>query len=165
LSELAWFSVRPSFYYWKVRVKDSNDSWSDFSDTGFFIIPNRASPTVNFTPDPVNPITGEEVTFIDNSKCYLSDDSFYFCKNEFETTGGNDISYEWDFDYKPTEGFTVDDTTEGDATHTYLKIGNYVVRLQITDAGIGGSLTGMCSKEAVVKMGLPLPVWKEITPF
>lgn len=149
-------------YHWKVKAKDSNGGWSDFSDPKSFTLPDRASPKVDFTPNPINPRTGDEVTFIDDSKCYLSNDSEYDCKDEFEITGEDDISYEWDFDYKPTEGFTVDDTFEGDATYTYPETGKYTIRLQVTDSGVGLG-PGMCYKEKT--LGLPLPTWKEITPF
>ena len=149
-------------YHWKVKAKDSNGGWSDFSDPKSFTLPDRASPKVDFTPNPINPRTGEEVTFIDDSECYLSDDSVYDCKDEFEITGEDDISYEWDFDYEPTEGFTVDDTFEGDATHTYPETGKYTIRFQVTDSGVGLG-PGMCYKEKT--LGLPLPTWKEITPF
>jgi len=154
-----WFSKLDwgTTYYWKVRVKDSNGGWSDFSDPKSFIMSNRASPTVDFAPNPVNPITGEEVAFIDDSKCYLSDDSDYPCYS-----GGDEITYEWDFDYDGS--FDPSDWTKGDTAYTYPETGSYVVRLQITDIGVGGPLTGMCSEEVAV-VGFPLPIWREVTPF
>ena len=64
--------------------------------------------------------------------------------------GGDEITYEWDFDYDGS--FDPSDWTKGDAIHTYPESGNYIVRLQITDTGVGGSLTGMCSEEVA---GIP----------
>ncbi|MBZ9578074.1 PKD domain-containing protein [Patescibacteria group bacterium] len=153
-----WFSKLDwgTTYHWKVRVKDSNGNLSDFSDSESFTMPNRASPNVDFTPNPINPRTGEEVTFIDESKCYLSDDSEYDCD-----TGGDEITYEWDFDYDGS--FDPSDWTKGDTTYTYPETGNYTVRLQVTDSGVGPVVTGMCWKEVIV--GFALPTWKEVTPF
>ena len=144
-------------YWWKVMVKDSNDGWSGFSDAKSFTMPNRASPAVDFTPNPINPRTGEVVAFIDGSKCYLSNDSSYSCKD-----GGADITYEWDFGDGETTSQPTDEPM-GDTTHTYPKAGNYIVQLQITDIGVGGPFTGMCWKEVII--GFPLPTWKEVTPF
>ena len=147
-------------YHWKVKVKDSNGDWSGFSDSKSFTLPNRASPKVDFTPNPINPGTGERVDFIDDSKCYLSGDSEYDCKDEFEITGEDDISYEWDFG----DGSPID-TTEGNTDHIYSNLGRYIVQLKITDENAGDVNLGigMCWEE--VLLGIPIPKWKEITPF
>jgi len=152
-SKLNWTTT----YWWKVKVKNSDNVWSDFSSPKSFVTPNRASPFVSFTVEPENPRTGEEVTFIDESKCYLSDDSEYDCD-----TGGGQIRYKWDFDYTGT--MDEDDTTKGDTTHTYSNLGSYTIRLQVTDTGVGLGL-GVWYKDEDIGLQLPLPVWQEITPF
>jgi len=149
LSVLSWNTT----YWWKVRVKDINNEWSEFSDPDSFTIPNRASPNAGFTATPINPGQGEVVAFEDISECYLSDETGYFCKDG--TTPP--ISYSWDFgDDSPI------DTFKGSTTHTYSDLGKYVVRLEVTDSGVGLGI-GMCWQE--VNVGIPLPEWKEITPF
>ena len=151
LSEFPWGVT----YYWKVRIKDTNGNWSEFSDPDSFKVPDRASPYISFTVDPVNPGIDEVVSFIDSSKCYLSDNSDYFCKN-----GGAEITYEWDFD----DGSPID-TTEGNTAHTYFNLGRYIVQLKITDENAGDVDLGIgiCWEE--VLLGIPIPEWKEITPF
>jgi len=144
-------------YWWKVKVKNSNNVWSNFSDPKSFITPNRASPIPNFILNPASPETGEVVNFTDESKCYLFNgvaDIEYDCD-----AGGNEITYEWDFD----DGSPVS-TFKGSTTHTYSDLGKRTVRLQVTDDLVGLGL-GMCYKEETIELKLPLPTWREITPF
>jgi hypothetical protein len=148
-------------YSWQVRVKDSNDNWSEWSDLNSFTMPDHAFPWPDFSHTPQNPSVGQVVTFTDKSKCYSSIDE-YDCKY-----GGVSIQYAWDFDYDTPPDFT-DSYNKGDATTTYsqLKTPGYEVRLKITDNTLFGPDNYCIGKgDSPVGIGLPLPKWKEVPPI
>lgn len=156
LSKLNWDTT----YYWKVKVRDSEGNWSQFSDLDSFDMPKHAYPWSDFTHSPTNPAVNEVVIFTDASKCYS-----YPGNVEYNCKDGAAIQYDWDFDYIEAEGFTVDSTVKGNATTTYSEARSYEARLRITDNSLSPS--GICTGrgDSPVGTSLPLPEWKEIPPF
>ncbi len=141
-------------YYWKVTVWDSTDL-SATTNGPNFTTPLHRYPNPSFMVIPQWPTKDEVVLFSDNSLCYDNANSSYSCKN------GGSISYRWDFSYvSPT--FVQDSTKKGNASTTYAALGNYTVRLEITDSSL--SPAGVCVTDQVVNVGLPLPFWKEVAP-
>lgn len=150
LSELAWSAT----YYWKVKVRDDHNNWSEWSTSTLFTTPLHAAPWPEFTLSPNRVSLNQVVTFEDNSKCYTSPGN-----DEFNCQDLVPPSYEWDFDYiEPT--FTVDDTTKGNAATSYNEVGNYKIKLRITD-----DIDTCYSETESVTVTLPLPEWMEIPPF
>jgi hypothetical protein len=147
-------------YEWQVRVKNDQGVWSEWSDLDSFTMPLHAYPWPDFIHTPPNPGTGEEVMFIDTSKCYhTSGNTKYPCH-----IGEEAIQYQWDFDYIPEEGFTIDSTNKGITTTVYSDPGSHEVRLKIIDSTLSpaGSCTG--KGDSPVGSTLRLPEWKEIPP-
>jgi hypothetical protein len=147
-------------YEWQVRVKDNQDTWSDWSDLDSFTMPSHAYPWPDFTHTPPLPNTGEEVMFTDLSDCYSSPgNTKYSCQ-----VGEEAIQYQWDFDYIPAEGFTVDSIEKGNTTTVYSAAGDYEVRLKIIDSTLtpAGSCVG--NGDSPIGATTPLPEWKEISP-
>ena len=141
-------------YWWIVKVKDSHNNWSDWSDAQSFTTPLHAAPSPDFEPSKVRVSQKEVVTFIDYSLCYLSGDAPVSCKNPEVA-----CSYEWDFDYIEPD-FTTDNGTKGNVNWSYTVLGAHYVRLRITD-----DLATCYSEVKMVTVTLPLPRWWEIPPF
>ena len=126
-------------YYWRLKVRDNKNqesSWFYPSPSAFTTYSKH--PLVDFSWTPENIVIDEEVQFSDSSTCYPS------CS-----------FWEWDF-----ENDNIIDNTEQNPIHTYTEAKDYTVKLTITD-GNGKSCPG--TKDLKVKM--PLPTWREITPF
>jgi len=151
-----------STYYWRLRVWDSQNvtstDWiyppsppgSPTSPPGnSFTTISHAYPYPDFTPSPQNPTAGALVTFLDNSKCYSVGNLEYDCK----TNPSN--QYQWDF----TDDGIIDKWDRGNTTTTYPTKGTYIAKLIITND------VGNCTTTRQVRVGLPLPEWKEIIPL
>jgi len=140
-------------YYWKIRVKDSNNAWSSWSNTDSFISSVHTSPSPAFTHDPESPSVDQEVLFIDSSVCYDSSNVQYSCSS-------GSSRYLWGFG----DGATCDSNTNpacrGNATHTYSEISDYTITLEVTDD------VGTCSTQGDTPMGtsIPLPDYQEVPP-
>ncbi len=61
LSQLQWGVT----YYWKVRVQDAFDNWSEWSDVDGFTMPVHRFPIPDFSRDIVNPEAREKIIFTD----------------------------------------------------------------------------------------------------
>ncbi len=122
-------------YYWRVRVYDG-ENWSDDWFEGPQFTTDSRWPDPDFTWDPENPETGEEISF-DNKTNYCSS-----------------CSYAWDFD----DGSPIDNSS--DPTHVYSIAEIYSVEL----TAASGSQSCSAIKDVAVDV-LPLPNWREITPF
>jgi len=147
-------------YSWKVKVKDNQGNWSDWSDAQSFTTPLHAAPSPDFSPSKVRVSQKEVVTFNDNSLCYLSGDTAVPCQSL-------NVIYAWDFDYFESEGFTTDKTTKGNATWSYTVLGAHYVKLRIEDNTVwpNGETVACYSDVETVTVTLPLPRWWEIPPF
>jgi len=145
-------------YYWRLKVWDSQGTpstdWIVYQDNTpppeSFTTASHSYPSPNFTPSPQNPTVNEVVTFIDNSTCYLTGGGQDYCTTSAAT------QYQWDFQ---NVGIT-DSTYKGNATTTYSTTNPYTVKLTITD-----ELGQTCDTTRGVNVSLPLPEWKEISPF
>lgn len=143
-------------YWWIVRVQDSLNNWSPWSDANQFVTPLHAYPSPYFTHDPLTPTAGEEVTFLDSSVCYNPGGSSYSCGDNAENR------YQWDFedDLVIDCDSDIDSFCLGNATTTYDQDGDYVVRLQVTDSLGTCETTG----DTPIFTTLPLPEYKEVPP-
>jgi len=139
-------------YWWRASVKAAtgNLNWSVWESGSSFNVPSNPYPNPNFDWHPESPPAEIEVVFTDNSTCYTGAAN---CKDDVDT------SYEWDFD----NDSVIDDIVKGDTVYTYLETGDYTVRLGVTDIIDGVPRT--CYQEESLEATLPLPTWKEITPF
>ena len=145
-------------YYWRVKAKDAQGKWSDGWATGtpFTTTPHRW-PTPEFVFNPFSPCVGEIVNFYDQSTCYDASNNPYPCANENPITH-NFNAYLWDFG---------DNTTSSNlatTTHIYNIIGEYNVKLHITDTSLAPD-SGTCFAEHSIRISVLLPVWKEIAPW
>ncbi len=139
-------------YWWRLKVWDGGTPSLESDWIYPAVSPFTTDirwPNTAFVPDLLNPPAQVEVTFIDESKCYTSVGVEYDCKD------GAGVSYSWDFDYDGS--FDPTDWTKGDTVYTYLLTGDYIVRLEVTGS--------MCPCVFPLTATLPLPTWKEITPF
>jgi hypothetical protein len=57
-------------YNWRIKVKDSDGTWSDWEYGDDFTTAKHAYPTSNFTWTPAIPVPGEDVNFTDDSTVY-----------------------------------------------------------------------------------------------
>jgi hypothetical protein len=130
ISNLSWSTT----YYWKVKVKDSEGNWSEYSDSKPFTTIEHAYPSPKFSFDPQKPDKDEEISFY-NETVYFGQQPTY--RWEF---GDGTISYE----YEPK--------------HTYTVPSDYSVVLYARDE------VGECSYMRIIKIASPLPWWKEIIP-
>jgi len=159
-NNLSWNTT----YYWRLKVWDSQDTPSTWiyppsppgsptpsPGTPFDTI-SHAYPNPNFTFQDRVYSAGEVITFTDDSHCYKPDGTSYRCgTDEYAVT-----SYLWNFGDGATS-FDKSATT----THAYNAADDYTVSLSVTDD------LGTCSRANPVQVGvgLPLPEWKEISPF
>jgi hypothetical protein len=128
-------------YIWEVRVRNDQGAWSQWSDFESFTMPLHAYPWPDFIHEPPIPSIGEEVVFTDLSECYSFPGNVKYSCQESEE---EDIRYRWDFNFIPSEGFTIDSTDKGNTITTYSAAGSYEVRLKIIDMTLSplGSCTG-----------------------
>ena len=146
-------------YYWRLKVWDSQGTpstdWIVYQDNTpppeSFTTASHSYPSPNFTPSPQNPAADEVVTFIDSSKCYSAPGNV-----DYNCTTSAATQYQWDFN----NNGIVDSTYKGNATTTYSTTNSYTVKLTITD-----ELGQTCDTTRGVNVSLPLPEWKEISPF
>jgi len=129
-------------YYWRVKVWDTNGNESDWINGPNFKTDIRW-PNTNFSFDPLSPPAEVQVNFTDESTCYNSDISNYICS-----------TYNWNFG---DGSISID---KGDTKHTYSTSRDYYVVLKVTD-----QYNHMCPAIRKLKVTLPLPIWKEISPF
>jgi len=140
---LSWSTT----YYWKIKVKDINDNWSDWSDTSSFTTAIHSYPHPDFDISPTNPKVNQLVTFTDKSKCY-SGGGEYDCKN-----GSGIVSYWWEF------GNGLTSSVKGDATTTYTSTGSKTVKLtiRVTEP----SQVFSCDISKSINISIPLPPFIE----
>jgi len=152
-------------YIWQVRVKDSNDNWSEWSSplevkSGL----SKPPPWPSFNYSPAKPAPKTSVFFDDKSKCYTD------AGNEVDCSSGDpgltNVTYFWEFDidnednYDPDTGNPGSPTSNdvGDTSHYYFLPGNYKTRLTVTESGVS------CSTD-IIELGVYYPPkWIEIPP-
>jgi hypothetical protein len=170
-------------YYWQVRVKDGKGGQSAWAG-GWFHTPLHASPDPDFSWSPEKPTAGEVVQFCSTYKevktCETVEGIEYcstevvcpedksICYNSNNTPGScSGGIFNWimppgsieDVDYEFVDG------TNSNFENPRIKFltGGGEVTLEITDNS--QQHYGPCSETQTVGTNLPLPKWKEITPF
>ena len=132
-------------YWWIVRVKDSHNNWSPWSDANIFLTPDHAYPWPDFNWTPEEPAEGEVVVFNpDLTQVY----------------GGASISsYLWTITHGT--GIYVEGTTNSSQYPNVLfSTTDNRMKVQITDSS-GYSCQ---SSEKDIFLTMPLPEYKEIPP-
>lgn len=136
LAQLAWGAA----YYWKVRVRDEEGGWSDWSVTDSFTMPAHAYPKPDFSWIPLSPIPGEPVAFTNETTFY-----------------NGESSYSWTFQDGDPDTFIEKDPPPV----TFSPAGDKQVTLTATDSA-GYSCP---PREYTIIVSFHLPTWREITPF
>jgi len=127
-------------YYWRIRVRDSENAWSGWTSGSAFSTPVHAAPTPSFTSAPAHPSAGEAVLFTSTSVA----------------SGGASISaYEWNF-----EGGTPPSANTASVAVTFATQGDQVATLRVTDSD---SIS--CSTESSLTIEQNLPDFKEVPPL
>ena len=144
IPSLAWNTT----YYWKVKVKDNQGNWSDWSDVDSFLTPSHAYPYPDFSFSPKNPAKEQVIQF-----CSIEEGCPFSPANKtvFYGVVPAQRSFSWDFDDGATSNLP-------NPTHSYLNTGSYQVELTACDE------VGCCSISKPLKVSIPLPEWKEIPP-
>lgn len=130
-------------YYWKVKVKDNQGNWSNFSNSKSFATPSHAYPWIDFNWLPSSPKANELVQFSSASTTFYG--------------GASGLSWAWDF------GDSGIASTQN-PTHSYLTQGTYLIKLGVCDNS-SYCCTGTDGRQKSLQISLPLPEWKEISPF
>jgi len=127
-------------YKWRVRVKDSNNAWSNWSDYQTFKTPLHQYPAASFSVNPNSPPENTSVVFdAGASQCFGS---------------SRNRQYSWIFpDAAPASATGQKPTTK------FIGQGNKTVKLNVTDEN-----NRSCSLEKEVNVRWGLPDWKEIIP-
>jgi hypothetical protein len=126
-----------NIYYWRVKVWDSYDSESEWSDSDSLSTPSHAYPSIDFSWSPQSPSLEEIVQFADQS-----------------TVVGGVSSWAWTFQNGSPES-----SAEQNPQVSFSGEGSKQVTLRVTDnAGYS------CQLSRNLLSGLPLPNWKETAP-
>jgi PKD repeat protein len=106
-------------YYWHVRYRDSQNSWSGYSSETSFTTKALTIPVASFSADKTSVTAGTElVTFTDNS-----------------TPAGEITAWSWSFGDGTTENWTLlTRPSNGQITHKYTVGGTQTVKLTVTNA-------------------------------
>ena len=140
-NELDWNKT----YYWRVRVHDGNFWSQEWYTDSFTVERTHPSPLVAFSHSPEQISVDEVITF------FAQDD-----ENVSQVYDGSTPYYEWTFEEGNPSRVTSSDT----ATTTFEQQGGWSATLKITD---GSSYS--CSLTKALEVKVPLPDWKEVTPF
>lgn len=136
-------------YYWRVRVSDG-ERWSEWFASQFTIGRSHPSPYVilSYSPDKIS--SGEVIKFVPEKW----DDEFGEMRTS-QVYDGKSPSYSWTF-----ESGNPETASTPVATTTFGEVGSWIATLRITD-----SSGYYCEKSESLNVKIPLPDWKESTPF
>jgi len=140
LSSLNWATT---YYYWKVRVKDSAGNWSNWSTVDSFTTPSHAYPYIDFIWSPTSPTVGQLTQFTDQS-----------------TVDVGASKSRWDWTFQDGNPATFTSTTSTTSTTAFTSSGNKNVSLKVTDSD-----SFYCLDSKTVNIGYSLPEWREVSPF
>jgi|GEM_PF-5949350 len=130
-------------YKARVRVWDSNNNVSNWTESSSWKTPKHAYPQVNFTYSPSTNIPANQpVQFTDQTI--------------FSDTGGTgQRSWNWLF---KAPALTPSSTLQN-PTYTYTDPGSYQVQETVTDKD-----GYTCPSTKQINISLPIPIWKEVAP-
>lgn len=154
-------------YYWRIKVKDSDEHSSDWSSVVSFTTPFHAYPDVLFSYAPNQPSAEENVSFRDLSTCY--DSTTYIEGRECTTVTFGD-SYNWTFTLKEGSGDVNWDLDKGDALTlenpvvSFSDKGKWEVKLRVTDGNPEAYSCETPPPYEIIIVREPLPWWREIIP-
>lgn len=154
ISKLSWSTT----YYWKVRVRDTKNNMSSWSDYQSFATPAHAAPDVNFTPFPESPPAKSVVTLRQDSLssrpsyCYDAAGTRYYCQ-------ARNTTYSWIFQ----NGNPSSLSSNKNVTTTWAAKGLYAATLSIQDNTLSPPI--ICSTSTNINVQLALPWWKEVSPL
>jgi hypothetical protein len=137
ITNLNWATT----YYWKVKVKDDQENWSDWSSSRSFTTPSHAYPWIDFSWAPISPTVQELIQFANQTTYY-----------------GGALGQSWAWEFGDGRA-----TSTQNPTHSYLTSGNYQVQLGTCDNS-GYCCTG-ANRQKLLQISPSLPEWKEISPF
>ena len=144
-------------YQWSVRVSDSDGLWSDWSAPTPINLGNpidsHAHPWPDFSWTPLYPAVFQNVTFNADPPILTE---FYDAVCSATPDDLTNCHYQWTFENaNPPE----DLTNKIKPITQFITAGLKEVTLKVTDSD-----TFSCTRSRPVKVGLPLPEWKEIAP-
>lgn len=127
-------------YYWQVRAKNQEGTWSNWSNTDSFNVPEHAYPMPDFIYNPLEIKVNENVDFTDASVAY----------------GGATITaWSWVFQ----DGNPASSNLQNPQDIKFLSAGSKTVSLEAADSD-GYS----CPTSKNISVSFPLPEWKEVLP-
>ncbi len=136
-SQFVWYDSSNQGYFWKIRVWDSNNEVSPWSDSNSFKTVKHQYPSINFSWSPLSPSQGEATQFTDQSTVY---------------GGASKASWSWAF----TNG---DPATSGSQNPTNIEFtseGNKNISLEVADSD-----GYTCPLTKIILIEKPLPGWEE----
>ncbi|MBI2063459.1 MAG: PKD domain-containing protein [Candidatus Yanofskybacteria bacterium] len=125
-------------YKARVRVWDSNDVVSNWSESDTWRTPRHAYPIVDFSWSPLQPAANQSVQFTDQT--------------QFFDGGGGDRDWDWLFG----DG---NSSNNENPSHTYSDSGIFNVTSTVTD---DDGFT--CALTKPIGIERPIPTWKEVSP-
>lgn len=137
-------------YYWRVKAKNQDDVWSDWSDVDSFTTPDHKFPEPDFTRSPLEPKVGEITDFTD------------------ETTWGSGANKSWTWSIPDATYVEGTSASSQNPKVRFNSTGTKTVILQATDTSLsesGECGIGCCEaqEDVTVKSALK-PHWHEIHP-
>ena len=130
-------------YKARVRVWDSNNNVSNWTESSSWKTPKHAYPQVNFTYSPSTNIPA-------NQPVQFTDQTIFT-----DTGGTGQRSWSWLFKAPAS----IPSSTLQNPTYTYTDPGSYQVQETVTDKD-----GYTCSITKQVNIALPIPIWKEVAP-
>ncbi|MDD2731607.1 MAG: PKD domain-containing protein [Candidatus Pacebacteria bacterium] len=128
-------------YYWRIRVKDSNEAWSGWSGVNDFYTPSHPYPWPNFSSEQL-PNT-QRVKFTDETKFF----------------DGNSGPRTWSWDFGDSTGSSLQNPV-----HFYSQSGSYLVKLHVVDSdGYSCPLEPRTISVSSTDL-FNIPGWREIPP-
>ena len=139
--QFIWYDSSEQGYTWKIKVWDSQDTESDWSDTDSFNTPKHRYPSSieDFSWSPTKPSAEEDVVFTDHSTVY-----------------GGSTKSAWSWIFEDGNPATSD---EQNPVIQFTKSGEHQVTLEVTDSD-----NYACPATKTVGAQAELPGWQEILP-